>query len=269
MHRSPSRIARSEASMSADTPDVPAGSGQHPIVLVAISANDLAASTAFYSRLFGWQTQSIAPDLTACDAADGPGILLSANMPDGFPGVVPFVAVSEVEATLARVAAAGGAVEHAPWQLPDGRTVARFKDASATIYGLTSGVAAATLPRLLPPFGSNPKPAAGTICSLEMYAGDRDAAARFFHDSFGWSASATLPGYMAFDPGAGIGGVFQSHTPTMPAVAYVYVPNVAAMLDRVDAAGGKRTAEAMTVPGLACFGYFTDPSGTNIGLIGD
>jgi hypothetical protein len=96
MHRSPSRIARSEASMSADTPDVPAGSGQHPIVLVAISANDLAASTAFYSRLFGWQTQSIAPDLTACDAADGPGILLSANMPDGFPGVVPFVAVSEV-----------------------------------------------------------------------------------------------------------------------------------------------------------------------------
>ncbi len=77
------------------------------------------------------------------------------------------------------------------------------------------------------------------------------------------------PEYTAFDPGAGVGGVFQSHTPTLPAVAYIFVAHVAEMLDAIDAAGGKRTSEAMSIPGLGCFGYFTDPSGTNMGLIGE
>ena len=40
----------------AEYPDVPTGSGKHPIPFVAISANDLALSTAFYQRVFGWQT---------------------------------------------------------------------------------------------------------------------------------------------------------------------------------------------------------------------
>ena len=77
-----------------------------------------------------------------------------------------------------------------------------------------------------------------------------------------------MPQYLAFDPGAGIGGVFQSHTPSLPAVAYIYVTDVAAKLAEIDAAGGKRMCEPMAMPGLGCFGYFTDPSGTSMGLIG-
>jgi predicted enzyme related to lactoylglutathione lyase len=249
--------------------DLPAGNGKHPIVLVAISANDLAASTAFYTRLFGWHALPVAPDLTTATAPTGPAIALRANTPDGFPGVVPFIATADVNSTLSSVAAAGGAVERAPWSVPMAWTLARFKDASGTIYGLTNGVPAIQPPRQLPPFGSNPKPPAGTICSLEMFAGDREAAGRFFHELFGWSATATLPEYTAFDPGAGVGGVFQSHTPTLPAVAYIFVAHVAEMLDAIDAAGGKRASEAVSIPGLGCFGYFTDPSGTHMGLIGE
>ena len=72
--------------------ELPAGNGKHPIVLVAISANDLAASTAFYTRLFGWHALPVAPDLTTATAPAGPAIALRANTPDGFPGVVPFIA---------------------------------------------------------------------------------------------------------------------------------------------------------------------------------
>jgi predicted enzyme related to lactoylglutathione lyase len=43
---------------------------------------------------------------------------------------------------------------------------------------------------------------------------------------------------------------------------------VDATLDAIDAAGGKRSAPPMRAPGMACFGYFTDPSGTHMGLIG-
>jgi len=79
---------------------------------------------------------------------------------------------------------------------------------------------------------------------------------------------ATMPQYMAFDPGAGVGGVFQSHTPATPALAYIYATNVEAKLAEIEAAGGKRVGAPMRMPGAGCFGYFQDPSGTSIGLIG-
>src|SRR5262245_17382877 len=118
------------------------------------------------------------------------------------------------------------------------------------------------------PLGPNPQPPAGAICSIEMYAADRAAAARFFGQLFGWGTLETMPQYMAFDPGAGVGGVFQSHASTLPAVAYIYTLDVEAKLAEIEAAGGQRLGEAMQMPGFACFGYFQDPSGTSMGLIG-
>jgi len=106
------------------------------------------------------------------------------------------------------------------------------------------------------------------MCSTEMYAADGAAAATFFRDLFGWGAIETMSQYTAFDPGAGIGGVFQSHTPTTPAMAYIYAADVESKLAEIEAAGGKKMGAAMSMPGLGCFGYFSDPSGTAMGLIG-
>jgi len=146
--------------------------------------------------------------------------------------------------------------------------LARFKDVSGTMYGLMEALAPGDMPRMPMPLGSHPKPPAGAICSLEMYAADGAETARFFGELFGWGTLATMPQYTAFDPGAGIGGVFQSHTPATPAVAYIYAADVGAKLTEIDAAGGKRMGEPMRIPGMGCFGYFKDPSGTAMGLIG-
>ena len=73
---------------------------------------------------------------------------------------------------------------------------------------------------------------------------------------------------MTFDPGAGPGGVFQSHTPSLPAVAYLFTKDVQAKLAEIEAAGGKRMGEPMRMPGAGCIGYFVDPSGISMGLIG-
>ena len=115
--------------------------------------------------------------------------------------------------------------------------LARFKDPAGTIYGLAGAALPGGLPRIPMPVGSNPKPPAGAICSIEMYAADGAAAARFFGELFGWGALATMPQYMAFDPGAGVGGIFQSHTPSLPAVAYIYTADVAAKLAEIEKAG--------------------------------
>ncbi len=249
-------------------PDVPTGSGAHPIALIVVSANELSASTAFYATVFGWQAVPMSRELTAMMAPGGPSIALRSSVPAGFPGLVPYIGVPKVSDALTRVTSAGAVVERAPWTIPGVGEMARFKDTSGTVYGLTNGVSPIAMPHVPMPFGTNPKPPLGTICSLEMYAANGAAAAQFFGDQFGWGALATMPHYMAFDPGAGVGGVFQSHTPATPALAYVYVADVAASLTAIDAAGGKRMADPMPMPGMGCFGYFTDPSGTAMGLIG-
>ncbi len=250
-----------------DMPQAPAGSGKHPVALVVISANDLAASSAFYASLFGWPIMKMSAELSGAAVTSGPPIALRANVPEGFPGVVPFIGVSNVDAKLTQVVAAGATIERAPWKIPMMGTLARFKDASGTVYGITDAVAPTGVPRIPMPFGANPKPVANTICSLEMYTAN-DAGPAFFHAQFGWGTLPTMPAFVAFDPGAGIGGVFQSHTPTLPAVAYIYVNDVRATLDAIDAAGGARQGDAMSMPSMGTFGYFKDPSGSSMGLIG-
>jgi predicted enzyme related to lactoylglutathione lyase len=251
----------------AEYPVVPTGSGRHPIPFVTVSASDLAASTAFYGRLFGWQMHEVTPEITGAATPTGPNVSLRANTPLGFPGMVPFIGVADVPAMLERIIAGGGTIEHAPWSVPGAGTLARFADPSGTIYGLTSGVPG-TLAPIPVPFGSNPKPPAGTICSVEMYSTDHTVTARFFNDLFEWGTREAMPQYLGFDPGAGISGVFQSHTPSVPAIAYVYVPDVAATLTAIEASGGRHLGEPMAVPGMGTFGYFIDPSGTHMGLIG-
>jgi predicted enzyme related to lactoylglutathione lyase len=254
--------------MGFEMPTVPEGSGQHPITLVVVSANNLAASSAFYSKLFGWQLQAISTELTAFVPSAGPTGALRSNVATGFPGMVPYIAVHDVDAALARVVAAGGAIEKTSWSVPMVGKLARFKDPAGTIYGLTEAALPGGMSRMLMPVGSNPKPPAGAICHLEMYATDGAAAARFFGEQFGWGTLATMPQYMAFDPGAGVGGIFQSHTPAVRALAYIYSTDVEATLAQIESAGGKGMGEPMRMPGAGCFGYFQDPSHTSMGLIG-
>ena len=250
-----------------ELPQAPPGSGQHPVALVVISANDLVASGAFYTRVFGWPMMKMSAELLVANVTAGPMIALRSNVPAGFPGIVPYVRVPDVDAMLEHVIAAGATLERARWTMPMMGTMARFADASGTIYGLTTAVSPTGTPHVPMPFGTNPKPPANSICSLEMYARS-DVSPQFFTECFGWNTLPTMPAYVAFDVGAGIGGVFQSHTPALPAVAYIYVADVAAALVAIDAAGGKRQGDAMHMPGMGTFGYFTDPSGTTMAMIG-
>jgi predicted enzyme related to lactoylglutathione lyase len=236
--------------------------------MIVLAANQLAASSAFYASVFGWQLHPLGGELTAAVARSGPTITLRADTPEGFQGMVPFLGTADVAATLERVVQGGGAIERAPWQAPMAGTLARFTDPAGTVYGLTSALPPGATPRIPPPFGDAPAPPEGSVCSLEMHAGDLDAAGRFFGDTFGWATQAMMPAFLSFDPGGGIGGVFQSHTPATRAVAYLYAADVAATLAAIDAAGGQRMGDAMAMPGMATFGYFTDPSGTTMGLIG-
>lgn len=249
-------------------PPIPAGSGKHPVLFVAISANDLKGSMAFYSKVFKWQTHEVTPTVAGAATPGGPNVALRADSPPGFPSLVPFIGVADVDAMLTRVVNAGGSMDRAPWPVPGAGMLARFKDPSGTIYGVTTGLPSAPVSRIELPFGTNPKPAPGVICSIEMYAKDGEDAGRFFGEVFGWGSIETMPSYRGFDPGAGIGGVFQTHTPVTPAMGYIYTLDVKATLAQIESAGGKRIGEPLSAPGMGTFGYFIDTSGSTLGLIG-
>lgn len=254
--------------MGTSLPPVPQGNRHHPILLVSIAAHDLAASVAFYRALFGWDLPLSTSDMATVTLSSGPAVTLQGNTPTGSQGVVPYIAVPDVAASLDQLVRGGGTEERAPWLAPHIGTLARFTDPAGTVYGLIEPLVAATPAHIPAPFGDAPRPPVHTICSLEIHAGDLDVAAEFFGARFGWGTLATMPQYLMFDPGAGIGGVFQAHTPANRGLAYIQVADVASTLDAIDAAGGKRLGAAMPVPGMATFGYFTDPSGTAMGLMG-
>src|SRR5438128_5120141 len=123
--------------MEFEMPKVPRGSGEHPIALVVVAAKDLTAASEFYCKLFGWQVHPMSAELAGAVAPAGPAAALRSNVPAGFPGIVPYIAVPDVDAMLARAVAAGGTVERAARSVPMVGKLARFKDPSATMYGLT------------------------------------------------------------------------------------------------------------------------------------
>jgi predicted enzyme related to lactoylglutathione lyase len=104
---------------------------------------------------------------------------------------------------------------------------------------------------------------------VEIHGGtDLKNAERFYGGLFGWGTAEMGPQYLAYDPGAGVGGVFQSHTPACQFIFYVYVEDVDASIARIEGAGGKRMGDPMEMPGMGVFGYFGDPNGVAMGLIG-
>jgi len=124
--------------MGFEMPQVPRGSGEHPIALVVVTANNLAASGAFYSKLFGWQLQPFSAELAGVVAPGGPTGALRSNVPAGFPGMVPYIGVRDMDAILSRLVAGGGTIERAPWILPgvsDGEGVARPNARTPKIHG--------------------------------------------------------------------------------------------------------------------------------------
>ncbi len=254
--------------MAPDAPQVPLGSGKHPITLIVMAANQLDVSVAFYSKVFGWQLHRAAPDLAGSMPSHGPAIALRSGLPEGAASAVPYVHVPDVKAAMKRVLEAGGTEDRAPWSIPLVGTLARFADPGGTVWGVTTAVSPGGAAHVPMPFGANPRPKPGSVCSLEMYAPDGEAAGRWFGEQFGWGAAPTMPNFVGFDAGAGIGGVFQSHTPQARVMVYVYVTDVAGTLTTIESHGGARIGEPMGVPGLATFGYFRDPSGTVAGLIG-
>ncbi|MCB1221262.1 MAG: VOC family protein [Planctomycetales bacterium] len=250
-------------------PQAPRGSGEHPICWVEIRSTDLQKAHDFYGTVFGWELSDFGDTFKVHYAPGHLGMGFSKGWRDELPNSLFYIAVPDIDDVVAKVVARGGELVEPKQPIgPDMPNSAIVRNAQGVHLGLFDG-AKSPQPYVPAPWTAPEPVEPNTVCSVEIHGGtDLSEAENFYGGLFGWGTASMGPQYMMYDPGAGVGGVFQGHTPQAPVMIYIYVTDVMAALEKIVASGGKQIGEAAAMPGMGMFGYFSDPNGVVLGLIG-
>jgi predicted enzyme related to lactoylglutathione lyase len=98
--------------------------------------SDLDAAKAVYAALLGVAPTADADYYVGFDAEGQHIGLVPAGGPQGMTSPVAYWHVSDIEAKLAEVTAAGGAMKDSPREVGGGRVVATFTDPDGNVLGL-------------------------------------------------------------------------------------------------------------------------------------
>ena len=107
------------------------------ICYVEIPAIDVSRSIAFYESVFGWQTRRRGDGNTAFDDGVGEvsGTWVTGRPPSTAPGLLLYIMVDSVVATIETIIAHGGAVVQ-PLGADAPEITARFRDPAGNVLGL-------------------------------------------------------------------------------------------------------------------------------------
>ncbi len=107
------------------------------ICYVEIPATDIARSSDFYQRAFGWQIRKRGDGQTAFDDTTGQvsGAWVLGRPPASAPGLLVYVMVDSVAATLDAIVANGGEIAQ-PIGVDAPEITARFRDPAGNVIGL-------------------------------------------------------------------------------------------------------------------------------------
>ncbi|HEV8064348.1 MAG TPA: VOC family protein, partial [Acidimicrobiales bacterium] len=98
--------------------------------------SDLEAAKAVYTALLGMAPTSDSPYYVGYEAAGQQIGLVPSGGPQAMTSPIAYWHVSDIEAKLAEVTAAGGTVKEPPRDVAAGRLVATFTDPDGNVLGL-------------------------------------------------------------------------------------------------------------------------------------
>ena len=116
---------------------MPPTSGNGKICYVEIPSIDVTRSATFYEAVFGWGIRKRGDGSTAFDDGIGEvsGTWVTGRPPSGQPGLLIYIMVDSVEATIDAVVANGGViVQPIGGDAPE--ITARFRDPAGNVIGL-------------------------------------------------------------------------------------------------------------------------------------
>ncbi|MGE0748746.1 MAG: VOC family protein [Rhodospirillales bacterium] len=244
-----------------------------------LMTTDTAAGGAFYGAVVGWDrmpagipgmdyTMFAAGGVPTAGLMTLPDDLRAAGAP---PGWIGYVAVDDVDAAAAKAVGLGGAVHHAPADLPGVGRFAAIADPQGAALVLFK---ASSMPQTPAP----PRGTPGHVAWRELFAADWPQAAEFYGAMFGWTKADAIDigemgTYQLFAAAAGaepVGGMFNkpAMVPACFWLYYICVADFDAAVGRVTAGGGTVVNGPMEVPGgdwiVQCF----DPQGAMFALVG-
>ncbi len=107
------------------------------IAYLQLPALDVEVSASFYADVFGWDLRrkdgSISFDDTVGEVS---GSWVTDRAPAPEPGLIPYILVTDVEATLARIEARGGSVVTPATPQKAGEAIATFRDPAGNVLGV-------------------------------------------------------------------------------------------------------------------------------------
>jgi hypothetical protein len=111
--------------------------GNGKICYLDIPAIDIALSAAFYARIFGWRIRQRGDGSTAFDDAVGEvsGTWTLGRPPASQPGLLVYIMVASVAATIDAIAANGGEIVQ-PIGADAPEITARFRDPAGNVIGI-------------------------------------------------------------------------------------------------------------------------------------
>jgi predicted enzyme related to lactoylglutathione lyase len=228
-----------------------------------------AGAHEFYSQVVGWQTQAWEHDPSYSMFVGPNGPLGGAEAKRaGTPQWLPYVGVTDVDATVAAALRVGGGTLTPPTDLPNGGRHAVIVDPQGATFGIHA---------------SKAKPAPESAAAVGEFSWHElatnvapEAAFAFYAELFGWDEiSRFVMGpqgtYLIFGRnGSQLGGMFDKGAAGKPGAAYwlgyVRVDDLEGAVESAKGARGSVLTGPMDVPGGDRIVQFMDPHGAFFAL---
>ncbi len=262
-----------------------AASDRGAFVWYELMTPDPAGAKAFYDAVVGWTIQADAQLIGASeyrmigrgDGGHAGGVLtLTPTMQGqgGQPGWVGYIHHPDVDAAVATITAAGGAVHMAPSTMEGVGRMAMVADPQGAVFYIMDPT---------PPAGQ--ADATSTVFDYakpqhvrwnELQTDDPAAAVELYCELFGWRqegamAMGELGDYQFLHRGEGMIGAVMPRMPGVPRSGwsfYIGVEDIDRAAEAVTATGGMRLGEIQEIPGGEFSLHVMDPQGAAIGLVG-
>jgi uncharacterized protein len=110
----------------------------NPVVHFEVLGKDAKALQGFYAQIFDWQMEPVMDSYAMVRPEGDKGIAGGVgSAPDGAPGHTTFyVEVDDLQATLNQIETAGGSTVQPPMDVPNGPSIALFRDPDGNLVGL-------------------------------------------------------------------------------------------------------------------------------------
>lgn len=243
---------------------------------IDLGTPDLEAAHAFYGALFGWEFQSMGPEVGGYGLyqLDGRTVTGAMTVPtdEAAPAWSVYFQTPDTDATAKAVTQAGGSVVFGPMDIFDVGRMAIFADAAGAGFGSWQ-------PGTNKGFDLADDP--GSLCWLELITPDAGSAMAFYRAVFDWQAfDVPFPGgtYTTVHPAEGtaesmFGGLVPAASDPVEAgsapywLPYFGVSDADAVTAKARELGGEVRMEPTDLEGVGRIAKLTDPWGARFAVL--